>query len=184
VTSDDARRWRIHRRHIAQGAPWAASLGTGTLLIAGYYLLPLRYFSADRPVLAWTTFVVVLVLLSVVTVVQVVAVSQGAPRSISFGLPSTLFLVIVVFASFYVVLARAPGQFVGLSTRTDSLYFTVTTLSTVGYGDIHPSGQAAKIVVLVQILFDLVLVAGAANSLRTATARRREERMRARAENE
>jgi voltage-gated potassium channel len=167
---------------LVPAAPWAAGVATGTLLITAFYVLPLRYFSKDRPVLCWTTFGVVLGLLTLVTVAQVIAVAEGVPRAASVGLPAVLFLVIVVFASFYVVLARVPGQFNGLSTRTDSLYFTVTTLSTVGYGDIHPAGPAAKIVVVLQILFDLVLVAGAANSLREATSRRRHERIMARVE--
>jgi voltage-gated potassium channel len=166
---------------IARAAPWAAGVAAGVVLVTVYYTFPLRYFSKDRPVLCWTTFGVVLVLLAVITIVQVIAVANGVPRAVSFGLPVALFLVIVVFASFYVVLARVPGQFEGISTRTDSLYFTVATLSTVGYGDIHPVDQSAKIVVILQILFDLVLVAGAASSLREAARHRRHEQIRARA---
>jgi voltage-gated potassium channel len=162
---------------VARAVPWVAAIAAGVLLITAYYLLPLHYFSRDRPVLCWTTFGIVLALLAFVTVIQVTAVSAGVRRAVSFGLPVVLFLIIVVFASFYTVLARVPGQFQGLSTRTDSLYFTVTTLSTVGYGDIYPAGQAARIVATVQIMFGMVLVAGAANSLREATARRRRDRM-------
>ena len=41
-------------------------------------------------------------------------------------------------------------------TRTDSLYFTVTTFSTVGYGDITAASQTARLVVTVQIILDLL----------------------------
>ena len=47
----------------------------------------------------------------------------------------------------------------GLDTRTDALYFTVVTLGTVGYGDVHPVGQAARLIATTQIAFDLVFVA-------------------------
>ena len=46
-------------------------------------------------------------------------------------------------------------------THTDALYFSMTILSTVGFGDINATGQLARIVVSVQMLFDLVFVASA-----------------------
>lgn len=64
-----------------------------------------------------------------------------------------------LFAITYYALARDPGEFSGLESRTDALYFTVVTLGTVGYGDVHPVGDAAKVVTMVQIVFDLVVVA-------------------------
>jgi voltage-gated potassium channel len=75
------------------------------------------------------------------------------------GLLSALYVVIVFFALFYyVVELRAPGQFDGLQTRTDALYFTVITLGTVGYGDIHAVGQLARTATTVQVAFDLVVI--------------------------
>ena len=47
----------------------------------------------------------------------------------------------------------------GLETKTDALYFTLVTLATVGYGDIWPSGQTARVVAMVQIVFNLVVIA-------------------------
>ena len=45
-------------------------------------------------------------------------------------------------------------------TRTDALYFTVTVFSTVGFGDISPKSEAARVVLIVQMLADLVLLWG------------------------
>src|SRR5208282_4777456 len=45
-----------------------------------------------------------------------------------------------------------------LLTRTDSLYFTVTTFSTVGFGDITATSQAARLVVTVQMILDLLVL--------------------------
>lgn len=80
------------------------------------------------------------------------------------------------FSSVYLAVNRDVGQFEGLETRVDALYFTVTTLSTVGYGDVHATGQSARLLVTLQILFDLSLLAvsvrlllGAARQGRTPT---------------
>ncbi|MDF2807643.1 MAG: hypothetical protein K0S43_2589, partial [Cellulosimicrobium sp.] len=68
-------------------------------------------------------------------------------------------------------------QFVGIENRTDALYFAVVTLGTVGYGDVHPVGEGAKIVAMVQIVLDLVVV-GVLVSIATSRARARAERHR------
>jgi voltage-gated potassium channel len=71
-----------------------------------------------------------------------------------------LCLVAVVFAlGYYVLDAQSPGQMSGQTTRTDSLYFTLSTLTTVGFGDIHAQGQLARGLVILQLLFDVVFVA-------------------------
>jgi hypothetical protein len=43
-------------------------------------------------------------------------------------------------------------------TRTDALYFTVTTFSTTGYGDITAKSQTARLLVTFQMLADLVVL--------------------------
>ena len=60
--------------------------------------------------------------------------------------------------------AALPGQFDDLHTRTDALYFNVSTLATVGFGDVHPAGQLARAAVTLQIVFNLVFL-GAAISI-------------------
>ena len=66
-------------------------------------------------------------------------------------------LFVLLFASAYYVMARAnPASFSHPLTRTDALYFTVTTFSTVGYGDITPVTETARLVVTVQMILDLL----------------------------
>lgn len=71
-----------------------------------------------------------------------------------------LSLLIFGFASVHYLLAL-DGQFRGLETKIDAVYFTVVTIGTVGYGDITPIGQGARVAVTLQILFTLTVVGAA-----------------------
>ena len=78
-------------------------------------------------------------------------------------------VVLVVFAfTYYLLSANESNQMVGVSTRLDALYFSMTTMTTVGYGDVHASGQLARGIVTVQLAFDVLFIA-----LLGAVARRR-----------
>ena len=59
----------------------------------------------------------------------------------------------------YVIARSRPGQFAGLETRIDALYFSLTTLTTVGYGDVHAAGQVARVAVCVQMVFSIGVIA-------------------------
>lgn len=48
----------------------------------------------------------------------------------------------------------------------------MTTLATVGYGDVHPTGQMARVLVTVQMAFNLVFI-GALLSVLSDQMRRR-----------
>ncbi len=67
---------------------------------------------------------------------------------------------IVVFAWTYLTLAKSdPGSFSQPLTRVSALYFTVTVFSTVGFGDITPVTDSARVVVMAQMVGDLVFIA-------------------------
>jgi voltage-gated potassium channel Kch len=128
------------------------------LLLVAYYTAPL-----DRPLTLGTAvlFLGILLLLAAVVVVEVRGILASrrpllrAVRMLVLGLP--LFL--VVFAATYCTIdARQPGAFSEPLNRTDGLYFTTTTFTTVGYGDISPVTQLARIVAMVQMLSGLLVV--------------------------
>lgn len=87
----------------------------------------------------------------------------------SVGFPALVTLlgtVVVVFAfGYYRMEVVDPAQMAGLRTKTDSLYFTMQMLTTVGLGDVHATGQLARKLALVQMLFDVVFVAAAGSLL-------------------
>ena len=69
-------------------------------------------------------------------------------------------------ATYYCLAVNDPGQMNGLKTRLDAVYFTMSTVSTVGFGDITASGQAARAIVCLNIVFNLVVLALAVTTIR------------------
>jgi voltage-gated potassium channel len=92
--------------------------------------------------------------------------------------------ILFFFSLAYLWLARSPDQFDGMDTRVDAMYFTVTTLTTVGFGDIHAAGQAARIAVTIQMIFNVVFIASAVRIVGPAIMQQRAERLRERAAGE
>lgn len=133
------------------------ALATAVVLVALYYQLPL-----DRVTDVPLTLVVGLVILLAVTAWQLRAVVRAkypAVRAV-VALAVTVPLFVLLFASVYFVMARAsPANFGPHQlTRTDALYFTVTVFSTVGFGDITPVSQGARLVVTAQMILDLLVL--------------------------
>jgi voltage-gated potassium channel len=70
-------------------------------------------------------------------------------------------LLVVVFAFTYLSLSRVDAaNFSERLDRVGALYFTVSTISTVGFGDITADTDGARILVTFQMLFNLALIAG------------------------
>ena len=84
-----------------------------------------------------------------------------------------VLLVMAFSLTFFLLELASPGQIADLHTRTDALYFTLSTMATVGYGDVHAEGQAARALVCAVIAFDVVVVA---SLVRWSTMRRPDER--------
>lgn len=145
---------------------WLAVPAGLVLLMTGYFTLPLDKLGPHRPVLSWIVFGSALTILAALMLRQIwhvmTASDQGRP---GIRILLLIELSLVIFASGYLDLARQPGAFANLHTRVDSLYFTVVTLATVGYGDITASGQTARVVVLVQILYNFVFLTAGASAI-------------------
>ena len=79
-----------------------------------------------------------------------------------------VFVVVPLFSlGYYGIEQGDASQFADLATKTDALYFTLSTLATVGFGDVHATGQLARALVSLQIVFDLVFVAALISVLTT-----------------
>ncbi|MFI6024720.1 potassium channel family protein [Amycolatopsis magusensis] len=90
----------------------------------------------------------------------------------ALALTAPLFL--LIFANGYHLLAHhVPGSFTEPLTRTDALYFAVTVFATVGFGDLAPVTQTARVLVTVQMVGNLLVLGVAPRVIVTAVRRTR-----------
>ena len=77
------------------------------------------------------------------------------------ALATAVPVVLIVFAFTYLSLSHVQrGSFSEPLDHVRAIYFVITVISTVGFGDIVPKTDAAMIVVSFQIMLDLVLLVG------------------------
>jgi voltage-gated potassium channel len=139
---------------------WALlrALLTSTVLVVLYFWLP---FTGAVTASTVALLVAGLAVFAGVITWQVRAILRSrypALRAIE-ALGAAIPLFLLVFAATYVKLADAqPQAFSEPLSRTDALYFTITVFSTVGFGDITPVADAARVTTMVQMLGDLVVV--------------------------
>ena len=133
-------------------------LALAAVLIGVYAVIPLQ---TDRWWLGLVIGVVALAGIAPFAVRRAVAVGTSEQPMLDAIEAITMVVAMLVFgfSSVFLAINRGEGQFVGLVTKIDAMYFTITTMSTVGFGDIHASGQAARAAVSIQIVFDLSLLA-------------------------
>lgn len=83
-----------------------------------------------------------------------------------------ILLFLVLFAAAAVELeGQQPGSFSESIDKVDGFYFAVTTLATVGYGDITPVSTSARVVVTIQMLGNLALLGVAVRAIGEAVRR-------------
>ena len=131
-----------------------------TAVVLGlYFVLPLDHFASDW---FWLSIVVALGALAAMTAFQVTRVIKSprpATRAVK-ALATTIPLFLVVFAVAYYILERSNSATFNVDslTRVDCLYFAMTVLSTVGFGDIAPVTQIARGLVTVQMALDIIVI--------------------------
>lgn len=162
------------RRRLIYGAVLRAVL-TATVLVVLYYLLPFRSLTGSSAL----RFLAGLLIFIGITVWQVKTITGSrypglkAAQALALILP----LYLLVFAStYYVMEGASAANFSQPLTRTDALYFTVTVFSTVGFGDITPKSEPARIVLIVQMLGDLAVLGAGVRVLLGAVRRGRQRR--------
>jgi hypothetical protein len=85
-------------------------------------------------------------------------------------------LLVLTFATAYYATDQAgTDSFTESLTRLDAAYFSVTVLTTVGFGDIAPHSETARSLVMSQMLVDLAFVGLVFRVLVGAVRRRRDE---------
>jgi voltage-gated potassium channel len=150
---------------------WFAAIArpmlTCALLSALYFALPVEPEVTGPRLVARAALSLVGGVAITWLIVRQVSHQVRDPRSASPGpLLTALTAGVVVFAlADFTIAVTYPGEFVGLHTKIDGLYFALATLTTVGYGDIHAAGQMARGVLVVQLVFNVAVIATGASVL-------------------
>jgi hypothetical protein len=139
---------------------------TCLILLLFYFVVPVD--SSDSP-----TTIVIRAVISVVAFAGLILVINmqllrqvHQPDAPLGGLLAGVVAGVLFFALLdYVVAIHVDGQFDELHTRLDALYFSLATLATIGYGDVHAQGQLARGIVCVQMVFDVAVLATAGSML-------------------
>ena len=149
------------------GCPAVLVLQRATLVTAGlvtaFYVLPL-----ERPLrnaASSLTLAGGLAVLASAITWQVRLIRRAPLRRLqaleAFALTVPAFL--LFFATVYFGIERGSAtSFNQRLSRSDALYFTVSVFSSVGFGDIVPRSQPARLVVTTQMICDLALLGTAA----------------------
>jgi voltage-gated potassium channel len=152
---------------------FARALVYAVLIVVVFYVVPLR-MAVDVGTLL--RLVAGLAVLGALIAWQVRGIARSpypslrALETLAVALP--LFL--MLFAGTYTVLSQVdPGSFSEPMARTDAVYFTVTVFATVGFGDISPVSTAARVVVTLQMLANLLLLGFVVRTVLSAVDRGR-----------
>jgi len=142
--------------HLVLGAGLAV-VGAASLFFHGGYVLPLLTIAAvDGYLMAMLWIAAV--------------VSQGRPEWLPrlphittavVALPMLGAALVAAFAGAYLE-TRGVAALAGvLEDRTDALYFSAVTLTTLGYGDFAPRDGAARLLVIAELASSVVMLVGA-----------------------
>ena len=134
------------------------TLVTLVAILVTYYLLPLDQPFGIRVVGELLGGILVVGALVAWQIRRILQARYPALRAME-ALALTVPLFLVLFAAGYVLIEGSdPRAFTETLTRTDALYFVVTVFATVGFGDITPVTQAARVLVTIQMVGDLVVI--------------------------
>lgn len=153
--------------------PGLAAVGAAAVIVAAYLAIPMPQVD-DPPWLVLLTIIVVSVVYVLAGVWALVRITHSAHplRTGVMALVVMVTAVVVIFALAYVALSVDDvGNFNVPLDKVSALYFTMTILTTVGFGDIHAQTHAAMIAVMVQMVASLTLITTLGRVLVEATRR-------------
>ena len=149
------------RRHAKPKWWWLTLRGViyAAGILTAYYVLPI---DRDQGTEIGLRLLIGLLVLGVVLAWQIYAVATTEyPRLQAItALALAVPLLLTIFATTYMALSNSdPAAFNERLGHTSSLYFTLTTLATVGYGDIVAKSDAARVSVMLQMVANIAVVA-------------------------
>lgn len=144
---------------------------TSVGLLVAYLLLPIEDLVDAHPTVLLLGGLILFVAVLAYQVRAIVGAEYPRLRAVE-ALGVAIPLVVVVFATVYASLGeRDAAAFTQPLDKASAVYFTVTVLSTTGFGDIAAVSGPARAAVTVQMLIDLVLIGVVVRLLATAAHR-------------
>lgn len=149
---------------------------SSTALIVLYFILPANPKQTASVFILLFTGLAAFVVLLTLQVRWVVRARSPILRGVEVLFTSVTFFLVLFAGAYYLFEGSSAGSFSQHLSRTDALYFTVTVFSTVGFGDIVPRSEAARVAVMVQMIGDLVFIGAGIRLLASAAQRGRTSR--------
>lgn len=141
---------------------------SAALVVAIYYLIPLDDLTSGQAVLRLVGGIVAFALILFWQLRRVALATFPVLRAVR-ALAITIPMFLVVFAAVYLSFGPASGtNFSERLDHTGALYLAITVFSTVGFGDITPVSNLARIVVSIQMLLDLLVLGVVVRLIATA----------------
>ena len=145
------------RSHVLAAA--LRAIATASILLALYFTIPIVHREHQSIALRLAVALALFVAVLLFEIRQITVHDQPMLRA-TISMATLIPLFIVLFSWIYLTLSRSdPAAFGGPMSRVTALYFTVTVFSTVGFGDITPKTDVARLVTTVQMMADLVVLA-------------------------
>ena len=130
-------------------------------LIGAFYVLPIGHESGLRAIVRLGVDIAVVGAVFAWQIRRISVAALPELRAVeALGIVIALFL--VLFSGVYLAMSHeSPFTFTRALDHTQALYFTITVFSTVGFGDITPRTDTARLVVSAQMLLDLAIIGAA-----------------------
>jgi voltage-gated potassium channel len=144
------------------------------VLVVAYFLIPLEGSLAFR-LLAYGLGLALVVFVVARQMRRHLGSRDNEVRIDSLALAIVMSVLLFALA-YYAVSTAESGEFSGLSTRVDALYYSLTVATTTGFGDVSAQSQLARVLVSAQLVFNMLIVATAVPLLTRTVKERRAAR--------
>ncbi len=150
------------------------------LVVVAYWVLPLEGL-VGGPRTSWSYLragaAVLIALVVLVAQIKAVTTARYPQLRVLEGFSLAIPLILVVFAATYLSMSEFDtAAFNEPLGKIGALYFALTTMTTVGFGDIHPRSDPARTMVMVQMIVNFGVFGVASRVAYSAVQRRLDAR--------
>ncbi len=146
------------RRRLVVAMAIARTAVSVAVLVVIYFVVPMNRLQGATSVLFLVAGLFVVAVVLALQIRATMASPHPALRAVeSLGI-SVPLLLLLFSAVHFLLEASVPDSYTQALTRLDALYFSVTMFATVGFGDIAPVTQAARVLTTVQMLVNVAFI--------------------------